>query len=285
MDQKITSVGTMMTGIILFFCAFIITPLGLGMLFSYPDQIWWLGLLMLAAAVVIVRSGISNVRMANRLSKAADNDLAVIQKQLHKKVAPAQRITSTAPQTATVPQSQEGAQAKEETVETDTSPIILAHWKYTAAEWQKFIAWETTERKTSTTIVSLLILVFGGLTVIWMKKAGFVLAFALSGFIAVIYWVGRYFISKFSIGEAGNRQNEVAITQDAIVINGKYNAFISEMYRLKDIKIRDEEPLQVLEIEYSWSTRRGESFDEIRVPIPAGKLEEAKWLIKVLKGY
>jgi hypothetical protein len=74
----------------------------------------------------------------------------------------------------------------------------------------------------------------------------------------------------------------VIITQYAVIINGKHNAFKSQMYWLGSVSIKDEPSPKVLEIVYNWNTRGGISHDEIRIPIPEGKLEEAKWLTTVL---
>lgn len=43
--------------------------------------------------------------------------------------------------------------------------------------------------------------------------------------------------------------------------------------------------LQMLEIEIAWHTRKGNTFDETRVPIPTDKLEKAKELIEYYRFY
>src|SRR5687767_1579671 len=113
MDQKITSEGTKFVAALLFFCAFLIAPIGLGMLFSYPDSIWWIGVLMIASAIAIVRSGISNLKLAKRLGKEADEDLKVVQQQLRSVQAMTNRTPATPVNTAEL-------QAQAATIEAKT---------------------------------------------------------------------------------------------------------------------------------------------------------------------
>ena len=47
---------------------------------------------------------------------------------------------------------------------------------------------------------------------------------------------------------------------------------------MKIIQIKN--GLKILEIELAWKTRKGATFDELRIPIPFDKLERAEALIE-----
>ena len=55
---------------------------------------------------------------------------------------------------------------------------------------------------------------------------------------------------------------------------------------IKNMKIiNGKNGLKLLEIEIAWSARKGDTFDETRVPIPFDKLERAEALIEYYKIY
>ena len=62
-------------------------------------------------------------------------------------------------------------------------------------------------------------------------------------------------------------------------INGKLNPYRSDRFWLKKIQMLAGDP-EVIEFTYSWDTRKGRTFDELRIPVPAGRGEEARALIE-----
>jgi hypothetical protein len=284
-DQKFTSAGTMVSAVIMFFAAFIMLPLGLGFLFSYPEPLWWFGPLLLFGTIALTLNGISNIKLSKKLAKEAEEDAKVIAQQLYKKqsIVQAQPLNFT-PATevkkdisatenlASNPQPQ--------TITNDT--IVLVNWKYTEDEWKRFTKWEVKERKTNSTIEAALIVILGTLFVGEIGDLSWWVSLIISVLVALIYWLGKYFLSMASIGRPKGKNSEVVITQYAVIINGKYNAFRNDMYRPGPINIKEDCSPKVLEIIYNWSTRKGSTHDEIRIPIPEGKLEEAQWLARTL---
>jgi hypothetical protein len=259
MDQRFVVEGGKVTAGLLFFCAFLVTPLGLGMLFSYPDKIWLVGILMLLGAGAFIHSGVSNLRQSARMSKQMDKEMKAVAEALKTQMESIDKVAS-----GTALASEAG---------------ILARWTYTDEEWKRFIAWETKKRRANTSLEAGLIVVIGAVFAHLIKQAGWALAFCLSTFIAGIYWVGKYFLSMNSIGKKKGSTNEIVILHDGVIINGKYNAIRSELYRVRSIKLLDvEEPL-IMEFVYEWKTRKGISNDEIRIPVPEGKKSEAQDLI------
>lgn len=272
MDQKFTSGGTMLSGLLMLGCAFIILPLGLGCLLSYPDQIWWLGLLFLASAAGLILNGITNIKLSKRLAKDAEEDLNIISGK--------RQYSPTKANVSTYVNNNDQTQSIQPAIQQEVNDtIVLVKWNYTVEEWQKFLKWEMKERRLSSTIEAALIVLIGG--VLGYNEGGWVML-VISIVVAIIYWLGKYYLSLASIGQPKNKQCEVVITQYALIINGKHNAFNSQMYCKGKVSIKEEPSPKILEIVYHWQTRKGISQEELRVPIPEGKLEEAKWLANTL---
>jgi hypothetical protein len=286
-DQKFTSAGTLLSGLLMLFCAFIVLPVGLGFLFSYPDPVWWVGPLLLLSCAAFVHNGIVNIRLSKKLAKDAEEDQKLVSQQLHhtnRNVQSNKNVVALNPTNIPEPiiDSTSTLSAPQISMATDNDTIVLAHWKYQPEEWKKFCKWEMRERKLNSTIEACLIVIISALFISGIEENDWLVTLLISVFVALIYWLGKYFLSMASIGQPKGKDSEVVITQYAVIINGKHNAFQSQMYWRGNVSIKEEPSPKVLEIVYNWQTRSGISHDEIRVPIPEGKLEEAKWLAGVL---
>lgn len=68
---------------------------------------------------------------------------------------------------------------------------------------------------------------------------------------------------------------EIKITRERVWIGDNHQHFHSHEHQLKRIDIRDEGKLNIMEITYEWAKRKTPGSDEIRIPVPKGKLKEA----------
>ncbi|HYM92775.1 MAG TPA: hypothetical protein VET23_01440 [Chitinophagaceae bacterium] len=68
---------------------------------------------------------------------------------------------------------------------------------------------------------------------------------------------------------------EVMITPEKIRVGETLQHFNNEEYSLKRINILDAGTINVMEISYYSSNRRSPGLNEIRIPVPKGKLKEA----------
>ena len=84
-----------------------------------------------------------------------------------------------------------------------------------------------------------------------------------------------HYLLHFFSPKQSKQTPEVRITPERVWIGDAHQHFSSEEHRLKRIDIRDEGKLNILEITYEWAKRKIPGLDEIRVPVPKGKLREA----------
>jgi hypothetical protein len=261
MDQQKRTAGAALTGAIMFFCAFIFLCLGTGMTLSYPDKIWMLGLVLLGCAAVMIISGISNLRLSAKIKQDSKEQLAKAYQ------LPAAGAEAGTPGESSKPTGRDEIK-------------VLAKWNYSRAEWNRFLNAEKKERKTNSTTEAIGIVVLGVIILKNARDASWELAIGVSSFIAVVYWLGKYFLSIGSIGKA--RNNEVIVTNRSVIINSKVNTFNDGQYWLKDVTLKEETDPAVIEFIYAWQTRNPSfpAHDEIRIPVPKNKIGEARELLK-----
>jgi hypothetical protein len=108
-------------------------------------------------------------------------------------------------------------------------------------------------------------------------------------------WVAVAFAAIFGVGFAGlwlvwvtrgalGSARRVEITDDTVHIGGIAHVFRSDRHTLEGARIRREPAPPVLELVVSWPTRGGKVTEEIRVPIPADRVDEAEALARDLIG-
>lgn len=260
MDQQTRIAGTYVFAILLFMIAFIFFCFGVGLMFSFPD-IWSLGgVISLGFAGIFIHSGIKNLNDA----KNFERDAALQVKAANIKE-----------------QSKTVADKKPETVDATTNNeiLILANWQYSKEEWNTFMKWENNRRKSGILLETFVIAVFGSVILKFLRNAGWLESILISLAFAIIYWAGKSYIAKNAIGKAEN--NQVVITNRSVIINGKVNSFRDNLYWLKKVELLQEANIAVLEFVYAWNTRKGSTSEEIRVPVPKDKIEEASYLVKL----
>jgi hypothetical protein len=254
MDQKIRSNGALFTSLLLGFCSIISFILGIGMTASYPDKIWWAGLLLILCGILVGYGCISGYRSARKEKQISDEQMSIIMQ--HGKV----------------------------TDQNENKFEVLTTWAYSISEWKEFMKWEKKERSSGTSMETAIIVGLGTLAIHFLKGEDWITAFAISIVMGLIYGVVKYIITMSSIKLDENKLPEVIITNQSVIVNGRMNRFYGNNLWLGKVEIKETKAFNILEITYCWSTRRGETFDEIRVPIPKGSLKEAIYLQEKLMG-
>jgi hypothetical protein len=97
---------------------------------------------------------------------------------------------------------------------------------------------------------------------------------------------------KWLLARMAHQQNtatprgEVVITPTAVLMNGRYQVIQDHHFRFRAARVSDGERPPILEIAIEWPTRSGTASDEYRIPIPAGREEEARAIARELnEGY
>ncbi len=257
MDQKIRTAGGYFVTYVCICGGVCMMLLGFAMLSDPSKQAKIISTIALISSTLLLYGGITNFITTRKGARHAKNELKRIDAIIQKQNAPSLTVSDAVADSPL------------------TKPNILAYWEYTAEEWKAFMLWEKKKRKSGTWLEAAAIVVIGTLMIMFSRQAEWGTAIRLSLGIAVFYWLGKYFLFTRSLGEP-NKKAEVVITHHAVIINGKYNSFKDDIYWLQKVNIAEQFPLSIFIIEYGWKTRNGNTFEEIRIPIPPGKLDEAK---------
>ena len=162
---------------------------------------------------------------------------------------------------------------------------LLARWIYSVDEWKRFLKSERKERKSNVFYEAIAIFVLGGLVLNFLRSAPMLFSFLFSGVFAIIYAVIKFYLRMNAVKWSGNSFPFVNIMDDELVINNKRTAFNKDGKRLRKSVCKEVGGITILEITYEWMTRKGITFDEIRIPVPSGKHSEAMELCnKFLKN-
>ena len=140
MDQKIRANGALFTSLLLGFCAIISFILGIGMASSYPDGIWWAGLLLILCGILVGYGSVSSYSSSRKEKKISDEQMSIIRQQRK-----------------TLDQGEHKFE-------------VLATWAYSISDWKEFMKWEQKERSSGTTMETAIIVGLGTLAIHFLKK-------------------------------------------------------------------------------------------------------------------
>ena len=160
---------------------------------------------------------------------------------------------------------------------------LLAHWKYTDAEWRAFAKEEAVVQARGRSfllgVTAVIMLIATLFSLAKDPKAGIFV-----GVIMAVLWVICWIVARASGRERRDSTHvpEVLIGKDGLLCGQELHAWRGWSLRLDECAILAEPCLQ-LRLSYSAQTRTGRNTTVVRVPIPAGKEPEARAVIQTLK--
>lgn len=158
---------------------------------------------------------------------------------------------------------------------------ILIRWTYNDEEWKEYTRKEFRYRIREAIILWVLLTGMGTWLLADYRDMGHLTAFLSSFGLGAIVTFIRYLIANNARNANSAKPGEVVISAKSILINGKYHTLNDEMKTMSKVKLlKDEKPL-ILEFSVNWNTRKGPTNEQIRVPVPEGKTEDAQKLVKL----
>lgn len=160
---------------------------------------------------------------------------------------------------------------------------LLAHWTYSAKDWNHYVTIEKKNKKEDNFYFGCGIVMICTVGLVAFRNVNFLigLAFAIP-FAILIPWLRMKISYKYL--KKGVKNPEVKIFDKFLKINHHTIEFKNEQRRLKNIQlIEAPDESMLLEFDIQWITRKGPTNDEYRVLIPKDKLEEAAQIIKKLR--
>lgn len=152
---------------------------------------------------------------------------------------------------------------------------ILVHWYYSIAEWEEFIKKEKTRKEIYILAGSVLVGLVSTALVYFLFDMSGILSVATCAIMAVAYGVSMYCVRFLKIKWKGSKIPEIVIANGTATVNGRPTVFQGDGKCLRKVDVKENNSINILEITFEKQTRKGISFDEIRIPVPRGKLREA----------
>jgi predicted membrane protein len=163
----------------------------------------------------------------------------------------------------------------------------LDTWEFSPQEWNLFVKEAKILKKEDNRYFGAAILIAGIPFLMFFRNTGFLIAVIFVLPFAILLPYLRNKIAKTnSILKETTKEAYVTFYSEFLDVNGTRVDLFSDKKWIKNMMITPaKKGLQMLEIEIAWHTRKGNTFDETRVPIPTEKLEKAKELIEYYRFY
>jgi len=164
-----------------------------------------------------------------------------------------------------------------------TGENLLAHWTYTAEEWQKYIEEEFAEEKAAKTRLFAMVAIISaivGIGFYLFKRDHPVLILLIFG--GLIVFSGIVAFLSVVLGRFRNRpdQRGAYISRDGVYLGRQFHTWQGMGARLENACYKEEHTsLPRLEFDYSTPGRDMRYDYSVRVPVPSGKEEEARKIL------
>jgi hypothetical protein len=155
---------------------------------------------------------------------------------------------------------------------------VLAHWTYAPGEWVSYTRAEVKRRMGEWITVAVIVMVVGLVSSSGGGEEGRTMLFAAT-MVAVMILVGGMVMAKGDHQANVSGPGEAIITPSAIVLNGRYHVLRNETYDFQGVRFDEAATPPQLEFTIGWSTRSGPTRDNIRIPVPKGREEEAREVV------
>jgi hypothetical protein len=164
---------------------------------------------------------------------------------------------------------------------------ILAHWTYNKNEWQDYISKEFKKQKvekwTLFILTTVIIFIIGVIFNIIHKDTWIIITIVFSFLIALLaifaLLIPRIQYNKFS----KNPSPEVYIGLNGIYLGGEFHLWNFLSSRFTGVNLDEKEGLLI--IQYSYVTRTGINYTNVRIPVLQSNVEEAKAIVQKLNQY
>ncbi|HEX8453613.1 MAG TPA: hypothetical protein VF647_16045 [Longimicrobium sp.] len=230
-------------------------------------------MVMAAAGLTLLLSGIHMLVKWRR---------AVVEETAHQnaiRAAVGSRPAALAPQTVPSAPSRPG-----DVVPTPVPPTlpsgerVLAHWVYEPGEWASYTGGEVKRRMGEWITVAVMVMVVGLVSSSGGGEEGRTMIMA-AAMVAVMILVGGMMMAKDDHQANVSGPGEAIITPTAILLNGRYHVLRNDTYSFRGVRFDEAATPPQLEFTIGWSTRSGPSSDNIRIPVPKGREEEAREVV------
>lgn len=178
------------------------------------------------------------------------------------------------------------AQEVKEHIKAGRSPVmeenILGKWDIDEETWNAFAINERKYRNSDNLWFFIAFVILGTLVIMTQRSSVFIYAFGISVVIALIMVTVRRGAALSKLRISAGAHKFVIFTHREIILNGKRYPINDGFMHAEKVQILPHETPPILEITLYWKTRGGNTFDELRIPIPPDAIDKAKHVATML---
>lgn len=162
---------------------------------------------------------------------------------------------------------------------------ILDTWTFSNEQWQKFINIEKKNKREDNIYFGIGILILSTPMLMILRDTNFMTSLLFTAPLAILIpWLRQQFGNPHLKNHIG--ESIVKIYPDYLIINDKKIDLYGKRKWIKNMKIIETtSDFKLLEFTIEWNTRKGNTNDETRIPIPKNKEQKAKELIEFYRNY
>ncbi|HMU69101.1 MAG TPA: hypothetical protein PK511_08555 [Chitinophagales bacterium] len=156
---------------------------------------------------------------------------------------------------------------------------IITEWPIDDKTWADFCINEKHYRRGDNYIFFFMFLAIGSFILVASRGSGLLLAVCISGVIGLITVILRYNVAMKKVHTISGIEKKVIIGKRYIIMNGILYPINNERMTTHKIQLITTSIPAILEFTIYWPTRSGETFDELRIPVPDEAISNAKLVV------
>ncbi len=160
----------------------------------------------------------------------------------------------------------------------------LAHWTYTETEWNSFIQEDLKEnmsvnKATLRLVIIVSTIVLAVLLMVYRDNLFILIIAGIIGMLTVVAFAAPRIRSHF----LKKGIHEALVGERSAIIGGTFQTWTQLGAYLIGTDIYEEAEIPVLHIIFEFPTLQATQQEIVRIPVPAGKIEEARKIVEILR--
>lgn len=163
--------------------------------------------------------------------------------------------------------------------EKKSDSIILGEWTIDAENWNQFIITEKKLRNEDSIYLFIGAIVMGTIGLMSARDVNLLTALLFASAIGlVVVWLRRYFALK-NLKMEKHSPKKIVITPTTVFINAQVFTLIGENRYLRKVEMIKKNQQDIIEFTIGWETRKGHTFDELRIPVASSTFTQAEHIL------
>ncbi|MBK6731121.1 MAG: hypothetical protein IPG60_09185 [Bacteroidetes bacterium] len=175
-----------------------------------------------------------------------------------------------------IPEKKDNTHPHSPDQEKNSDILILGEWIIDAESWKQFIITEKKLRNEDSIYLFIGAIVMGTMGLMAARDVNLITAILFASAIGlIVVWLRRYFAIK-NLKMQMLTPRQIVITPTTVFINAQAFTLIGENRYLRKVEMMNKNQQDIIEFTIGWETRKGHTFDELRIPVASSNFTQAE---------